>query len=65
MVKCLARLPSRVLYLLPRLLLLALFLTYVAFMLLSSCEWFHPVEAAAQEMVIKLQRGAAGLWSRL
>ncbi|HML78523.1 hypothetical protein [Geobacter sulfurreducens] len=63
--KCLARLPSRVLYLLPRVLLLALFLTYVTFMLLSSYEWFRPVEVAVQGAVAKLVRGTAGLWSRL
>lgn len=63
--KYLARLPSRVLYLLPRVLLLALFLTYVTFMLLSPYEWFRPVEVAVQGALAKLVRGTAGLWSRL
>jgi hypothetical protein len=52
------------LYLLPRMVLLALFLTYVSFMFLSTYEWFRPIEAAAQGMFVKVVRLLAGLWSR-
>jgi len=39
-VKALLRLPNRLAYLLPRVVLLGLFLMYVSFMLFSSYDWF-------------------------
>lgn len=41
--KALVRLPSRLVYVLPRVLLLGLFLIYVSFMLFSSYDWFGDV----------------------
>lgn len=52
--KDLVRLPDRFLYVLPRVLLLSLFLAYVAFMLFSSFAWFKPFEAAVHDWFLRL-----------
>ncbi|AJE03447.1 hypothetical protein [Geobacter pickeringii] len=54
MVKVLARLPDRLLYVMPRALLLSLFIGYVSFMFFSSCAWFKPLEEAVHGAFFRL-----------
>lgn len=54
MVKVLARLPDRLLYVMPRVLLLSLFVGYVSFMFFSSCGWFKPLEQAVHGAFFRL-----------
>ncbi|WP_298440029.1 hypothetical protein [Geobacter sp.] len=52
--KYLVRLPERLLYVMPRVLLLSLFVGYVSFMFFSSCDWFKPFEQAVHGLFLRL-----------
>lgn|GEM_PF-5944456 len=51
--KALVRLPSRIVYVLPRVFLLGLFLMYVSFMLFSSYDWFGQVALVCRTVVFR------------